>query len=244
MEKIKKYSIRDLAEGRCSLKNVGKVDDLQLVLDIAFPKDKKKVSDWNTHMADMEVIKFQKSNEREWVQIYKNTDYTPELPMQSCSVFLEEIEKGIDWTVKPECENSLGLNEEPKLIRRFKSGAVRGDNTGRVRPDWISPYAIEEISKVLIENANDFGACNYFLGLDETACLESMSRHVEELKEAILIKKDMVEAKIIARSVGFNAVAMLHTMVLKEKGLYKEHFDKTELVTVEEAKKSNQFINS
>ena len=129
-----------------------------------------------------------------------------------------------------------------KLIRRFKSGAVRGDNTGRVRPDWISPYAIEEISKVLIENANDFGACNYFLGIDEEACLESMARHIEELKEAILIKKDMAEAKVIARSVGFNAVAMLHTMVLKEKGLYKEHFDATELVTVEEAKKSNRFV--
>ena len=143
----------------------------------------------------------------------------------------------------PELFDILEIDENVKLIRRFKSGAVRGDNTGRVRPDWISPYAIEEISKVLIENANDFGACNYFLGLDETACLESMSRHLEELKEAILIKKDMVEAKIIARSVGFNAVAMLHTMVLKEKGLYKEHFEKTELVTVEEAKKSNQFIN-
>ena len=139
-------------------------------------------------------------------------------------------------------DKDLRVNFDPKLIRRFKSGAVRGDNTGRVRPDWISPYAIEEISKVLIENANDFGACNYFLGIDEEACLESMARHIEELKEAILITKDMTKAKAIARSVGFNAVAMLHTMVLKEKGLYKEHFDATELVTVEEAKKSNRFV--
>jgi len=134
--------------------------------------------------------------------------------------------------------------EEEKLIRRFPSGAVRSDETGRPRPDWISPYAIEEISKVLADNVNDFGAMNYSLGIPETACLSSLMRHCLELQEAMLIKKDMGEAKIIARSVGFNIVALLHTMVLKEKGLYKEHFDKTELVTVEEAKKSNQFINS
>lgn len=159
--------------------------------------------------------------------------------MNGGSVYMEKsyIKTGII-----DVDKDLRYDLDPKLIRRFKSGAVRGDNTGRVRPDWISPYAIEEISKVLIENANDFGACNYFLGIDEEACLESMARHIEELKEAILITKDMTKAKVIARSVGFNAVAMLHTMVLKEKRLYKEHFDTTNLVTVEEAKKSNSFV--
>lgn len=226
-----KYTIKDLAEGRCSLKNDGTIEELQLVLDLAFPQDTSKVKDWINLLDDRQVVSFRQatSNSFEWVQIYSSDPLSEKLPMQSCSVFLEEIN---------------GLVSTPsKMIRRFKSGAVRGDNTGRVRPDWISPYAIDEISKVLIENANDFGACNYFLGIEETACLESMVRHVEELKEAILIKGDMEEARTIVRSVGFNAVAMLHTMVLKEKGLYKEHFDKTELVAVEEAKESNQFVS-
>jgi hypothetical protein len=106
----------------------------------------------------------------------------------------------------------------------------------------LSPYALEEISKVLVGNSQDFGAMNYSLGIPEEACLESLMRHVLELQEAILIKKDMATAKVIARSVGFNVIAMLHTIVLKEKGLYKEVHDKTELVTVEEAKQSNEFL--
>lgn len=129
-----------------------------------------------------------------------------------------------------------------KMIRRFPSGAVRGDQTGRPRPDWISPLAIEEISKVLVDNANDFGACNYMLGIPEVDCLSSLMRHTLELQEAILIKKDMSEAKLVARSVAFNTIAMLHTMVLKEKGLYKEVYDSTELVTVEQAKQGNTYL--
>jgi len=132
---------------------------------------------------------------------------------------------------------------DAKLITRFPSGAVRSDSTGRPRPDWISPYAIEEISKVMVNNANDFGACNYMLGIPELACLSSLVRHVGELQEALLITKDINEAKVIARSVGFNVTAMLHTMVLKEKGLYKEVYERTELVTVEEAKKGNEYLD-
>lgn len=132
---------------------------------------------------------------------------------------------------------------QEKLIRRFPSGAVRSNNEGRPRPDWISPYAIEEISKVMVSNENDFGACNYMLGIPETECLESLCRHVEELKEAILIKKDMNEAKVIARSVGFNSIALIHTLVLKERNLYKEIYNQTEVISVEEAKQGNNFTD-
>lgn len=133
---------------------------------------------------------------------------------------------------------------EPKMIRRFTTGAVRSNSAGRPRPDWVSPYAVEEISKVLVDNANDFGGANYLLGIPELECLESLMRHTGELQEALTITKDMEVARKVARAVGFNVVAMLHTMVLKEKGLYNEIFDKTELVTLEEARKANQFINS
>lgn len=227
-----KYSIKDLAEGRCACINDSEdVEHIFRVMKTAFPNDTDCQYDEDNKQGmsqanDLQFYAVENGVTDNWFP-YDET----ELPKQSVIEFYEQL-------------NLTPLNEEFKLIRRFKTGAVRGSNVGRVRPDWISPYAIEEISKVLIENANDFGACNYFLGIDEEACLESMARHLEELKEAILIKKDMTEAKIIARSVGFNAVAMLHTMVLKEKGLYKEHFYKTELVTLEEAKKSNQFITN
>lgn len=131
-----------------------------------------------------------------------------------------------------------------KLIRRFESGAVRSDSTGRPRPDWVSPYAIEAISTRMVGAQNDFGEANYLLGIPELKCLESMCRHVEELKEAMLIEKDPVKIKDIASAVGFNITALLHTIVLKEKGLYKKVFEKEEeLVTVSEAKKGANFTD-
>lgn len=133
-------------------------------------------------------------------------------------------------------------DDDSKLIRRFKSGAVRSVADGRPQPAWISPYAMEEISKVMVDNSNDFGACNYMLGIDEDACVESLCRHIGELKEAMYVLKDMDKLKIVARSVGFNVVALLHTLILKEKGLYVERHKKTENITVSEAKKGNEFL--
>lgn len=140
--------------------------------------------------------------------------------------------------VKPAKE----VDNNNKLIRRFPTGAVRSNDTGRIRPDWISPYFAEEVSKVLIDNENDFGGSNYLLGIPELACLASLIRHVGELQEALLITKDNESARVIARAVGFNIVSMIHTMVLKEKGLYNELYEGTELVTVEEAKKGSTYV--
>lgn len=119
---------------------------------------------------------------------------------------------------------------DDSYIRRFPSGAVRGDNRGRPKPHWVSPYAVEEISMVLVENSNDFGALNYLNGICEEACLESLCRHVEEAKEALLVKNNPEEFRKVMRSVGFNAVAALHTIVLKEKGLYTKIYEQTEYI--------------
>lgn len=136
----------------------------------------------------------------------------------------------------------MEIDKNSKLIRRFPSGAVRSNSIGRVRPDWISPYFAEEVSKVLIDNENDFGGSNYLLGIPELACLESLIRHVGELQEALLITKNDEAARLVARAVGFNIVSMIHTMVLKEKGLYEELYEGTKLVTVEEAKKGSTYV--
>ena len=139
--------------------------------------------------------------------------------------------------------SEIEINDnDDKLIRRFPTGAVRSSSTGRIRPDWISPYFAQEVSKVLIDNENDFGGNNYLLGIPVLACLESLMRHTAELQEALLITKDKEESLKIARSVGFNIVSMIHSMILQEKGLYKEVFEKTELVTVKEAKKGSTYV--
>lgn len=131
---------------------------------------------------------------------------------------------------------------DEKLIRRFPSGAVRSNNAGRPRPDWVSPYAIEAISMRMVGNVSDFGAANYLLGIPEEDCLESLVRHVEELKEAILITKDPAAIKDLAGAVGFNATALLHTIILKEKGLYKEVYPETQVLPVSEAKKDLTYV--
>lgn len=268
-EEEKAYTLEDLKEGRVAVINDGTVEELFKLLKFAFPNDtawifSNKVENFNTCFGRKKY--FIAENKQEWFYYDKT-----ELPTQSVKVFLKELEnlpltpeQVQQWANKERVilyskttGNSFDglkikekINDEPKaytgesnkLIRRFPSGAVRSNNSGRPRPDWISPYAIEEISKVLVDNENDFGACNYMLGIPETACLESLERHVLELKEAILIKEDMLEAKVIARSTAFNLIAMLHTMVLKEKGLYKEVYDTTELITVEQAKQENTYL--
>lgn len=126
-----------------------------------------------------------------------------------------------------------------KKIRRFPSGAVRSDNTGRPKPHWVSPYGIEEISMVLVDNQNDFGAMNYTLGMPEEECLESLGRHYEECKEYWMLYRNTNDPefynkfRMSMRSAGFNVISALHTIVLKERGYYKEVYDKTELVPID-----------
>ena len=131
--------------------------------------------------------------------------------------------------------------EEKKMIRRFPSGAVRSDDTGRIRPDYLSPYAINEIAEHFTIAKNDFGPTNYFRGIKPEEVLPSVMRHMLEIQEGLMIgDKAMVRNGF--RSLGANAIMALHQIVLEEKGLYKEIYDKTQLVDIEYAK-ANQDTN-
>jgi hypothetical protein len=112
-----------------------------------------------------------------------------------------------------------------KKIRRFPSGAVRSDDTGRPRPDWVSALAIEALGEHLAGNANDFGATNYLKGIPVDECLASLMRHYCEYKKT----GNFVDL----RSLAFNAVAALHTACLIKDGEYKEVYPATELVDQE-----------
>jgi|688.fasta_scaffold260742_1 hypothetical protein len=99
-------------------------------------------------------------------------------------------------------------------IRTFPSGAVRSDDTGRPKPAWISAWAIEALGQHLANNSNDFGAENYLLGIPEEECLQSLIRHYISYKKT--------GHKGDAVSILFNAVALVHTICIKEDGTYKE----------------------
>jgi|688.fasta_scaffold338646_2 hypothetical protein len=115
--------------------------------------------------------------------------------------------------------------QSAKKIRRFPSGAVRSDDTGRPRPDWVSALAIEALGEHLAGNANDFGATNYLKGIPVDECLASLMRHYCEYKKT----GNFVDL----RSLAFNAVAALHTACLIKDGDYKEVYPTTELVDQE-----------
>lgn len=123
-------------------------------------------------------------------------------------------------------------------IRRFPSGAVRSDDTGRIRPDYLSPYALKYIAECFSNNSNDFGATNYFKGIKPDSVFESLYRHHLDLHES-LIENDKDAIKRQYASLAQNCIMALHQIIMEEKGLYKEVYEKTELVDKEVALNGN-----
>lgn len=107
-------------------------------------------------------------------------------------------------------------------IRRFPTGAIRSDNTGRERYDFISPLAMKALAEYLANTENKFAQINYFKGIPEDACVESMMRHLYDYR--------INGTKKEAVGILFNAVALVHTIMLRERGEYNEIYKQTELI--------------
>lgn len=118
-----------------------------------------------------------------------------------------------------------------KKIRRFPSGAVRSDDTGREQPSYISPYAIKAIGEHFGANENDFGATNYFNGIPELEAIKSLMRHTTDLHIALL-SGDTETARKEWQAVASNAIMGLHTHEIIRLGMYKEIHEKTELIDI------------
>jgi len=116
-------------------------------------------------------------------------------------------------------------------LRRFPSGAVRSDDTGRERPDFISPYAEKAVGDHFAGNSNDFGAVNYWKGIPEVEVLASIKRHFLDLQIAIYEGKTE-DVRKNWQAITANCIMGLHTHEIIRLGLYKEVYDKTELVDV------------
>lgn len=130
-----------------------------------------------------------------------------------------------------------------KFIRRFESGAVRSDDRGRIKPSYISPYALEEIAEHFSNNENDFGATNYFKGIKPIHIIDSVGRHYLDLQKA-LIEGDTEQLRKDFRSLAANCIMALHQIVLEERGEYKEIYDKVEYVLQSKALEDENQSNS
>lgn len=124
--------------------------------------------------------------------------------------------------------------EKETYLRRFPSGAVRSDNRGRIRPDYISPYALVAISEHFTKNEKEFGkvqnSTNYFLGIPVPAIFESLKRHLIDLHIDIIEEASPDKLREEFAAIASNAIMALHTLALQEKGLYKEVYEETEYV--------------
>lgn len=174
-------------------------------------------------------VKIIKANKRNWYYDFIGRDFTVNTIKSHPKYFYV---KGGTYTGrvidKSDCnilEDVANLTNELK-IRRFPTGAIRSDNRGRERFDFISPLALKELAQFLATTENSFAQTNYFLGIPEEACLESLLRHINDFR--INGKKEEAVALL------FNAVALVHTIALRERGEYIERYDKTEYITKEQ----------
>jgi hypothetical protein len=122
-----------------------------------------------------------------------------------------------------------------RKIRVFETGAIRSDNTGRERFDFISPLALKELAQYLATTENSFAQVNYYKGIPEDACLESLLRHINDYQ--------LNGKKIEAVALLFNAVALVHTIALKERGEYVKVQEGTRLISESEYKNLNVTYN-
>ena len=176
------YTIEDLAEGRCSLKNDGTIEELQLVLDKAFPKDKSGASGW------LAGISFQKYNEdTDWIQIYAHENYRL-LPMQSCSVFLAELSEADEEINGVVSSEELSNYKDDCLdfvaqMREFSTGATRNKDEDKLDFEgFLSPLALEEFAKYMHKNRMQADgklrdSDNWQKGIPIDAYMSSMWRH-------------------------------------------------------------------
>lgn len=119
---------------------------------------------------------------------------------------------------------------EVERLRRFPSGAVRSDDSGRPKPTLISPWAIEELSRHLTVNANKFDKRNYWKGIPVLDCLDSLQRHYIDAMKKIHSGDSQGEIIKELRAIAFNAIAALHTQALINNGLYKEVYSETTVI--------------
>lgn len=170
-----------------------------------------------------------------------NLEYLNENPMtpEQLQQFLnkERLVHTNEDVLKKSINLSQCFDTDPvknKQLRRFKSGAVRSDDRGRLRPDYISPYALEEIAEHFTQAAKEFGAddfaTNYFKGIEPKDVKGSISRHYIDLQKAFA-EKDDVKVREELRAMACNCIMALHQIRISELGLYVEEFDKTEYIT-------------
>lgn len=159
-------------------------------------------------------------NKIEYLKRYYIDKYlSPHVP-QSIHDFIGNglLKISVEREGKKEEKNKVDLiNEFVKSIKTSRSDFIkdimekeigRKDDKDKLRFDLISPYALEEIAKVLTFGANKYGDRNWEKGLTYDRLLGAMYRHINAFQQGNII--DVDSGCHHMASAAFCAMAILH----------------------------------
>jgi hypothetical protein len=94
----------------------------------------------------------------------------------------------------------------------FNTGAMRDCDEGKIRPDLVSPFAMERLGELLRLGAAQYSERNYERGMPVSRCLASLYRHLIKFQQGCA-DEDHLAAVI------FNAVAIIHVQEMVKRGV-------------------------
>jgi len=95
---------------------------------------------------------------------------------------------------------------------QIENGAVRENQSGKGRPDLISPFALTRLAKHYENGAKKYGDRNYEKGMKFSRYTASMFRHI-----IAWMKGDELEDHLAA--IAWNAFAIMHHQELRQNEL-------------------------
>ena len=122
------------------------------------------------------------------------------------------------------------IKREAGEKREFDTGATKQAATGKGRPSLVPGDAILDIAKHFEEGADLHGERNWEKGIPLSVWLDSMERHLQQLKMGMTDEPH-------ARALAWNAVVYLATKLRIENGLLPAELDDMPVyATLEEIK--------
>lgn len=100
----------------------------------------------------------------------------------------------------------------------FYTGSVRDSQDGKMRPDLVSPFAMESLGLWLAEGAEKYGEGNWRLGQPFSRVLASLYRHLIRYQQG-----DRTENHLCG--IAVNAIFLLHYSRMIELGRLPESLD-------------------
>lgn len=222
-----KYTIKDLAEGRCSLKNDGTLEELQLILDTAFKDFNQDV----THYNDEDTIAYQACEQDrdrpiEWIFMDRGEEeYT--LPMQSCSVFLKEISGWVNN--KPDskyncpekiCCGDNSCKTTVSGVREFETGSRRDDDSNKPLVNHLDAYLRLRFGYLLRQGANKYDKGNWRKLQPTETALECLHRHLAKFE--LNLQNGVEQDEDHLSAVIFNVMLIMKNE--EKEGIATDHY--------------------